>query len=249
MLQVAFHKYAGRLNLCISVDFTFGTDSDKGIVGRDFREAQSTFGNLKSLAENLVSSQITPRLQIDGPFQASVGKEIHLVAEDIWLDNPDWVNEQALIRLHRLDVSLNTWSLITGQILIENIELDEVAIHLEQDGAGLNNWTLLEADPDQQQDDSGSALDLLIRQARISELAITYVDPARESPLRFNASAINQVQLESGDLQLGLTGDINGTPVTLDGTAGTFANLLAVYGHVPTCQSKIRSFGGWLGLA
>ena len=37
-----------------------------------------------------------------------------------------------------------------------------------------------------------------------------------------------QVQLESGDLQLRLDGDINGTPVALDGTAGSFANLIAL---------------------
>jgi uncharacterized protein involved in outer membrane biogenesis len=54
-------------------------------------------GRFKSLAENFVSSQITPRLQIAGPVHASVGKEIHLVAEDIWLDNPDWVNEQCCL--------------------------------------------------------------------------------------------------------------------------------------------------------
>jgi uncharacterized protein involved in outer membrane biogenesis len=184
-------------------------------------------GRFKSQAEALVSSELGRRLQIEGPFHASLGEEIHLVAEDIRLDNPDWVTERSLVRVHKLDVSLNTWALITGRILIHNIELDNIAIHLEQDGTGLNNWTLFESDPAAETDARQSTLDLLIQQARIRDLTITYVDPARGSPIRFQASAIDQVQLESGDLQFGLDGDINGTPVTLDGTAGSFADLIA----------------------
>ncbi len=183
-------------------------------------------GRFKTQAETLVSSQLGREFQIQGSFHASLGEEIRLVAEDIRLDNPDWATEKSLVRAHRLDISLNTWALITGRILIENIELDDVAIHLEQDATGLNNWTLFEADPAEETDETESTLDLLIRQARIRDLTVTYADPAQESPIRFQASSIDQVQLESGDLQLELDGDINGTPVALDGTAGSFANLI-----------------------
>ena len=70
--------------------------------------------------------------------------------------------------------------------------------------------------------------DLLIRQARIRDLTVTYINPAQDAPFRFNASIVKQIQLDSGDLQFELDGAINGTPIViLNGTAGTFANLLA----------------------
>ena len=184
-------------------------------------------GRFKPQVESLASSQLGRRLQIQGPLHASVGKQIHLVAEAIRLENPDWASNDSLLRAQRLDVSLNTLALISGRILIENINLDDIAIHLEQNDAGLNNWTLFESEPTTVADDSGPGLDLLIRQARVRNLTVIYIEPAQSSPIRFHAAAIDQAELPSGDLQLELDGNINGTLVTLNGMAGSFANLIA----------------------
>jgi len=184
-------------------------------------------GRFKPQAEDLVSDQLGRRIHIDGIFQPSLGAEIRLIAEDIRLDNPDWAAGESLLRAQRLDVSLDTWALLSGRILLNNLELNDMAIALEQDETGSNNWTLLESEPAEEADDSESTLDLLILQARIRDLTVTYDEPSRDSPIRFHAAAIDQVQLESGDLQLELDGDLNGTPVTLDVTAGSFANLLS----------------------
>ena len=183
-------------------------------------------GRFKPQVEAFVSDQLGRQFRIQGLFQPSLGRQIHVVAKGVELANPEWAGEDALLRIQKLDVTLDAWSLVDGLILIENIALDDIAIHLEQDDGGLNNWTLLETDPAEEPDDTESALNLLIREARIRNLDVGYVDPARDAPLRFRASQIKQVQLDSGDLQLEVDGDINGTPITLDGTAGTFANLI-----------------------
>jgi len=183
-------------------------------------------GRFKPQVENLVSNQLGRGFRIQGSLQPSLGEKIRVVAEDVRLDNADWASEDFLLGVQRLDVSLDAWALLSGQILIDNIELDDVAIHLEQDDTGLNNWTLAATDPAEESDDAEATLNLLIRQARIRNLSVDYLDPTRDAPLRFQASEIKQVQLDSGDLQLDLDGDLNGTPVTLDATAGTFANLL-----------------------
>ncbi len=180
-------------------------------------------GRFKPQVEALVSDQLGREFRIQGLFRPSLGRQVHFIAEGIELANAEWASEDSLLLVQKLDITLDTWSLLSGRILIENIELDDIAIHLEQDGSGLDNWTLVEAE---ETDDTGPSLNLLIRQARIRDFAVTYVDPALDSPIRFHASEIEQVQLDSGDLQLDLDGDLNGVPVTLDGTAGTFANLL-----------------------
>ncbi|MGI9341857.1 MAG: AsmA family protein [Gammaproteobacteria bacterium] len=187
-------------------------------------------GRFKPLAEEFASDLLGRRIHIDGIFEPSLGREIRVVAEGVRIDNPDWADGDALLRAKRIDVSLDTRALLSLRYLLNNVELDGIVIALEQSADGANNWTLFETDTDEETvaaDEPASPLDLLIRQARIRDLAVTYVDPARDSPLRFKAASIDQVQLDSGDVELTLDGDLNGTPVTLDATAGTFADILA----------------------
>ena len=184
-------------------------------------------GRFKPQVETLISDQLGRRIHIDGIFQPSLGREIRIIAEDIRLENPDWAAGESLVHAQRLDVSVDTRELLSGRILLTNLELDEIVIRLEQDETGSNNWTFLQADEEEATDAAESTLNLLIRRARIRDLTITYIDPSRDAPIRFHANTIDQFELESGDLQLGLDGDINGTPVALDGTAGSFANLIA----------------------
>ncbi|MBT8443324.1 MAG: AsmA family protein, partial [Gammaproteobacteria bacterium] len=186
-------------------------------------------GRFKPQAETIVSDLIGRRIHIDGVFEPSLGAEIRVVAGDVRIVNPDWAESDALLRAGRLDVSLDLRALLTGRYLLNNVEIDNLTIALEQSEDGANNWTLFESDPAEEEvetDEPAAPLDLLIRQAKIRDLVATYVDPARESPLRFAASSVEEVQLDSGDVQLALDGDLNGTPVKLDATAGPFANLL-----------------------
>ena len=186
-------------------------------------------GRFKPQVENLISDQLGRGAHIDGIFQPTLGAEIRVIAEEIWIENPDWAAQESLIRVQRLDVSVDTWELLSGRILLTNLEVGDIALGLEQDETGSNNWTFPqgEEEAEEEPDDAGSGLNLLIRQARIRDLTITHVDPSRDAPIRFHANTIDQVELESGDLQLDLDGDINGTQVTLGGTAGSFANLIA----------------------
>jgi len=184
-------------------------------------------GRFKPQLETLISDQLGRQFYIDGVFQPTLGAEIRVIAEDFWLENPDWAAQKSLVRVQRLDVSVDAWELLSGRILLTNLEVGGIALGLELDESGSNNWTFLQAEEDEEPDDAESGLNLLIRQARIRDLTVTYVDPSQEAPIRFHANAIDQVELESGDLQFGLNGDINGTQVELDGTAGSFANLLA----------------------
>lgn len=186
-------------------------------------------GRFKPQVENLISDQLGRGAHIDGIFQPTLGAEFRLIAEDIRIENPDWAAQESLISVQGLDVSVDTWELLSGRILLTNLEVNGIALELEQDETGSNNWTFPKAEEEveEEPDKAESGLNLLIRQARIRDLTVTHVDPLRDAPIRFHTNSIDLVELESGDLQLGLDGDINGTQVTLDGTAGSFANLIA----------------------
>ena len=103
-------------------------------------------GRFKPQVETLISNLAGRPTHIDGIFQPSLGKEIRIVVEDIRIENPAWASADSLLKAQRLDVSLDTWALLSGKILLSNIEANEVAISLEQDESGANNWTLFESD-------------------------------------------------------------------------------------------------------
>jgi uncharacterized protein involved in outer membrane biogenesis len=186
-------------------------------------------GRFKPEVESLASDLVGREIRIDGELSPSLGAEIRVVAGGVRIVNPEWAADDDLLRAGKLDVSLDLRSLLSGRYLLNNIEIDDLVVALEQNEDGANNWTLFASDPAEEAveaDEPSSPLDLLIRRARIRDLVVTYVDPASESPLRFQAKSVDQSELESGDIKLDIDGDLNGTPVTVDATAGPFANLL-----------------------
>jgi uncharacterized protein involved in outer membrane biogenesis len=190
-------------------------------------------GRFKPLVESLASDLLVRDLKVDGPLSIRVGREIHVVADAVRITNPDWAQEDDFIRAGKLDVTLQTLPLLSEQYFIEDLSLDGVEISLEQNEAGENTWALFGAeDADDEAtvelgEDSAEPLELQIRQARIRDLALAYSDAEREAPLVFTAPRIDEQLLESGDVQIALDGDLNGTAVSLDATAGKFADLLA----------------------
>jgi len=184
-------------------------------------------GRFKPLAESLASDLLVRELRIDGPLSVTIGSEIHVVAEGVRITNPDWAAGENLVRAGKLEVRLQTLPLLSEQYIIENLELDDVEIQLEQNGAEENTWTLFGPDDEADTDEDDSPLQLELRQARIRTLALSYSDPGREAPLNFQAARIDERLLESGDAEFALDGELNGTAVSIDATAGKFADLLA----------------------
>lgn len=153
-------------------------------------------GRFKPQAEALASDLIGRRIHIDGVFEPSLGAEIRVVAGDVRIDNPDWAEGDALLSADRLDVSLDLRALLSLRYDLTNVDIDNLVIALEQSEDGANNWTLFASDPaeeaEAETDEPASPLDLVIRQAKIRDLVVTYADPARESPIRFAASSVDQ---------------------------------------------------------
>jgi hypothetical protein len=187
-------------------------------------------GRFKPNVENLVSDLTGREFAIEGTFEPSLGRQIHLVAEDVKLAATDWSEYKELVSVRRIEVTVDTWSLISGPIRVETVVADGLRVHLEKNDDGVNNWTFPGGADDieepTEEEETRPTLPVLVDQASITDIRLTYDSPARPRPLDFVATELTEEILESDDLRIALTGALNETAITLESIVGTATNLL-----------------------
>ena len=130
---------------------------------------------LKHPFENIVGSMIVREVRVGGDFQLYFNPfNVKFVAEDMTVTNPAWAGTRNFFEAKRIDTTISTWSLITGNRRINWLDLQGANVDLQWDRERKHNtWTL--GDPAKPPE----PLDLpLIRQARAAGTVIRYRDPA-----------------------------------------------------------------------
>ncbi|RLA28118.1 MAG: hypothetical protein DRQ63_04280 [Gammaproteobacteria bacterium] len=187
-------------------------------------------GMFKSRIELLVTDLLDRELRIDGELHAYVGTSIELYAEDVYLANPEWADEEAFVTVGKIDVAIDAWSLVKGPIEIERVDVNGVRVNLETNDAGDASWifTGLAKEPDSDVDEvaSRSRLPIILDYAAISDAQVSYTSPAITEPLRFISDSL-QSSFAADVFKLELTGSLNGTPLHFVKTTSPVENLLA----------------------
>ena len=169
---------------------------------------------LKHPFERIVSSQTQRQVKIAGDFQLYFNPwNVKFLAEGMTITNPAWVKGN-FFEAKKIDSTISTWSLITGNRRINWLSLDDAHLDLRWDQAHKrNSWTL--GDPNKR----GEPLDLpLIRAARAAGTAIDYRDPAMALTAQLGLSTV-----EARDTQFATAirfdgkGVARGTPFTVTG--------------------------------
>ena len=191
-------------------------------------------GRYKSFAEEAVSEALGREFRIDGTFKPSIGRSISLVAEDLHLAGTDWSESHVLVFVERIEASVNTWSLIRGPIVVESLSIAGTRINLEKTEDGRNNWTLFAQD-DSEDDSAGEKpsermdeLPVLPNELRIDNFALTYLSPTLRKPLHVSLEKVRETILDSGDLQLEVSGQVNDKPISIAAVAGKVEDLVAL---------------------
>ena len=184
-------------------------------------------GRFKGTTEDFVSSMLGRDFAIGGEFQVHLGRQIHIVAEDVKLADADWSSNDAFARVGRFEGTIDTWSLISSPIRVEKLRIDNVRVNLLSSESGQDNWDLFPADEaDEEQPQERLTLPAILVDALVADLVLGYDAPQRPQPLTFKATEIRAVQTDADALQLDLSGDINETPLELVASAGVVANLV-----------------------
>lgn len=202
-------------------------------------------GRYKNSVEGLVSDALNREFRIEGTFAPSLGPTIRLFAESIHLAGTDWSAAEDLLYVERLEVSVDAWSLISGPVVIEELAVAGIRINLEELEDGRKNWALAseEAPEDETEDAERERLEelpLIVNELQVDDFALALVSPSLRRPLNVSLEKIRENTLETGDVELDISGHVNDTPVSLAAVAGKRENLMSL-------REVVLKFEGALG--
>ena len=94
-----------------------------------------------------ISDATGREFKIEGEFNPEVFP-LSFVAEDISLANADWGSDSPLLTIGHISVKIDPASLFSGPLRITEFRLHDVAILLEVNADGEDNWSMATEDPE-----------------------------------------------------------------------------------------------------
>jgi len=186
------------------------------------------FGRFKDRIEIAATDFLGRELRIDGALHANIGATIDVYAEQLYLANPEWAEEDAFVTAGKVDISVDLWSLINGPIEFERIQVNGVRVYIEKNDSGDASWTFealkkageevpVEKEPD-------GSLPVMLNYVSINDTEVSFNSPAMTKPLLFITESLVS-SIDGGNLTVNLTGSLNGTPLHFEKTTGPIENL------------------------
>ena len=129
----------------------------------------------RGTAEKALSDMLGRELSIAGPFEPEFGLESRLVAGDIKLANPRWCSDPTMVHVDHFAITIDLWSLVSGPVVVHDLEVRGARVLLETDSDGRTNWEF-EAE-DAEATDAEGALAVVLEQVEIEEFVVEYRDP------------------------------------------------------------------------
>ena len=124
-------------------------------------------GVFKPQIERLVTEKTGRELSIDGNFYVDLARTSSVVAENVRFQNADWADDADMVTVGRVEIRVDSWSLVRGPIVVELIDIDNMDVQLIRPDDGDPNWVLpVEGDPDMS-DKDGPGLNILFEQVSI----------------------------------------------------------------------------------
>lgn len=183
-------------------------------------------GLFKPQVERFVTEKTGREFSIDGNFYLDLGRSSSVIAENVRFGNAEWAEDADMVSIGRAEVHIDLWSLFSGPIIFELIDIDDVEIWLLHAEGEEPNWVLPveEAPPDEE---PSPGLDLLFEQIYVDRVGLMFDSHERSRPLDFRLNTLRQRQRQDGLLDLGIDATLNGKAVKLEGAVGTWQALLA----------------------
>jgi len=185
-------------------------------------------GVIKPHLERWVTEKTGRELRI-GNLEIDFGGHIVIVATDVTLANAEWAGPDPMAEVGRAEIHVDLGSLFSGPLLVEYLDVRNVALRLSRPADADPNWQLKPSREPAERDSAitDSGLPLLLREARLSSIDVVYDSAERPEPLAIMIEAANQQLRDDDYLDLELSGTLSGRSVQVNGDIGTWAALLA----------------------
>ena len=172
------------------------------------------------------------RLTIDGDLDIDFGSTLRIIANEVAVENVDWASAPYLLRIDRLTFAIDLVQLAAGDIVIEEVHLEDPEVFVERNEQGAINWRTVLAgevveEPPATAEESGDNAgrgggipaieDLLIQGARIR-----YIDRLEDLAVQARLDRLaGTTGTGEKPAQLAGTGAIAGAALAIDLEAGS----------------------------
>lgn len=202
-------------------------------------------GLFKPQLERWVSEETGREFAIDGEFSVDLSPHPVVIANDIRFQNAAWADAHQMLEIGRAEVRIDLWSLFTGPILVELIDVEDVELRLLEPEGREANWEL----PSDEQT-PGSGFDVLVELIDIERVHVLYDAFDREQPLDLRIKSLEQRHRKDGFLELELQATLGDGEIQLNGEAGTLQALLAGKDIHYSFEGRLDTFevasSGWI---
>jgi hypothetical protein len=183
-------------------------------------------GVFKPQVERFVTEKTGREFAIDGNFYVDLAASSSVIAEDVRFGNAAWADDTDMVRVGRVEIRIDLWSLVRGPIIFELIDIDDADIQLLHPEGQDPNWVLPieQASPDE---GPSPGLDLLFEQIYVDRVVLNLDSHERDQPLELQLNTVRQQQRADGMLDVNISAALGGKIVKLEGEVGTRQALLA----------------------
>ncbi len=182
-----------------------------------------------SFAEAKLSEYFGQEVSIDS-IAVDFGPTIRIRMENAVVANPAWASAPYFATLETLEFGIDGFELLSGHLVLSDVQLDKPVVHLERTIQGTANWALDkkgETVPNDQQvsenqsNDDGALNLPRIESFLIEEGRLTYLDPTRNTSLELLLKSRDpEAPMDSGEILVDGEGYLMGEPITVDLSAG-----------------------------
>ena len=188
---------------------------------------------VKGKVEASVSELTGRTFSIDGEFSVDLSANPVVTAEAIHLSNPPWALNPDLVRLDKLEVSIELASVFSEPVKINFINLEGLVIALEEQASGEKSWQVLSTRKQAAApvDEPPAELPVRVGRIKLVDFSLLHEAPKRTVPLDFHLGQLEVTQGADQQLQFTSNGRFGGEPFALAGNLGPL-NELASRGKI-----------------
>lgn len=194
------------------------------------------FGKYRPDIEAAVTDATGREFRINGDLEIRPLLSPSIRMGDITLANAAWADDPHLVEIGELSVTIDLWSLLSGPIVVKDLQLHDVTALLETtaDGRSNTDFDVPDEEPPAEEEGaaSGTELPLVLRNADISNVTVTRRMPGSDDMV-FTLESVTVITDETGRQVIAGSGAFLDRALTLDGVVGEQrAEINATFGNI-----------------
>ena len=175
-------------------------------------------GRFKPLILDFASDYLERRIDIDGPLTIEIGRKVRVAGQDVRVASEEWTEVPQLVSVERFTIVMDTWSLLTGIALFDDVQVNGIRANLAVDEEGNDNWTFAGLEEEE-------TTPVVIRRATIADARISYTTPDLP-PILLVTSRLDLKEEPDSGLDFELAGAFNEATLRATGNLGTVDSLI-----------------------